>query len=399
MKEKADHSGDEYSAKHGLRYRVHEVLESGFGHDPVSRLVNGVLVFLIIANVAAFSAETVPSLGSLYQPYFDLFDRVSVGIFTVEYALRIWSSIDLPGFSKIPGWKARLRFAMRPLLIVDLVAILPFYLSFIFPMDLRMLRVLRLFRFLKLARYSPALQSLGNVMRAEIRSLIGALMVMVSLILFSSSGIYFLERDVQPEYFGSIPSAAWWALATLTTVGYGDVVPITSLGRLFGGLVMIFGLGMFALPIGIIAAGFRQEAQRREFVVTWSMVAKVPMFHGLKPYEIAEIMRFLQSQTVLHDTVIFSKSDPAVAMYFIIVGQVNIEMDEQIYEVNNGDHFGEMALLEHRAHSATARACVNTSLLVLSKEDFEYLLRVNPSIDARMRQEAQIRLSEQDEQS
>ena len=164
-------------------------------------------------------------------------------------------------------------------------------------MDLRVLRVLRLFRLLKLVRYSPALQTLGRVLADEYRALLGALLVILVLLLFASTAMYFLERGAQPDKFGSIPAAAWWALATLTTVGYGDIVPVTPLGKLLGGVVMLLGVGMIALPVAIIATGFSQESSRHQFVVTWSMVARVPLFATMDESEIAEITKLLYTRT------------------------------------------------------------------------------------------------------
>ncbi|MGI9386026.1 MAG: cyclic nucleotide-gated ion channel, partial [Methyloligellaceae bacterium] len=240
----------------------------------------------------------------------------------------------------------------------------------------------------------PALQTLWQVVQSEARALLGALLVMISLILFAATGIYFIERHVQPEHFGSIPAAAWWALATLTTVGYGDVVPVTTFGRFFGGLIMIFGLGMFALPIAIIATGFSQQTGRRAFVVTWSMVAQVPMFRGLEPGEIAEITTLLQSQSLAPETVIYRIGEPAEAMYFILSGDVRIDRKDKTFVLGQGEFFGELALLEKREHGADAITASRTSLLALSLEDLEFLLRHNPHINQRLREEAQLRLSE-----
>ena len=377
-----------------LRRAVNDVLESGIGHDVTSRLVNSALIILIFLNVVAFAAQTVPELDARYGGILDLFNLVSVVIFTIEYGLRLWSCVEIPGLDGRTLARARTQFALRPLLVIDLLAILPFYLGFLFSMDLRVLRVLRLFRFFKLARYSPALQTLWRVVRSESRALLGALLVMVSLILFAATGIYYIERAAQPEVFGSIPAAAWWALSTLTTVGYGDVVPVTVFGRLFGGLIMIFGLGMFALPIAIIATGFAQETGRHAFVVTWSMVAQVPMFRGLDPSEIAEITTLLHSQSLTPDTIIYRTGEVAEAMYFIVSGEVRIERGEDIFVLGKGSFFGELALLEKRAHGADATTSCRTSLLALGLEDFDFLLRRNPRINQRLREEAQLRLSE-----
>jgi voltage-gated potassium channel len=238
-------------------------------------------------------------------------------VFSIEYLLRIWSAVDIPMLSRLPHWRARLRFATRPIMIIDLLAVLPWYLQPFFALDLRSLRVFRLFRLLKLVRYSPALQTLSRVMADEYRALLGALLVILILLLFASTAIYFVERDVQPDKFGSVPAAAWWALATLTTVGYGDVAPITPLGKLIGSVVMLLGVGVIALPVAIIASGFSQEANRHQFVVTWSMVARIPLFAPMDPSEIAEITKMLYTRTFLAGVPIVCIGDPGDAMFLI----------------------------------------------------------------------------------
>lgn len=230
------------------RLKVHDILEVGGDAHPAGRIVNGFLVALIIANGIAFTAETVDSVYARWGPQLDAFNTFSVMVFTVEYVLRLWSSVEIPLLHHLPHWRARLKFAMRPMMIIDLLAILPWYIHAVVPIDLRVLRMLRLFRLLKLVRYSPALQTLKRVVAHEWRALLGALLLMMMLLLFAATMIYFLERDAQPQNFGSIPASAWWALETLTTVGYGDVTPITALGKVFGGIVMLFGLCMFCSP-------------------------------------------------------------------------------------------------------------------------------------------------------
>lgn len=187
------------------RKRVHDILEHVSSDDPVSVIVNSGLVALILLNVTAFAAETVPAIGERYADSFRVFNIFSVAVFSIEYVARLWSCLEIHLFQKVKPMRARIRFALRPLLLVDLMAILPFYLSFLLAIDLRILRVLRLFRFLKLARYSPALYSLARVITNEWRALTGALLVMMALLLFASTGIYFIERNVQPDEFGSIP--------------------------------------------------------------------------------------------------------------------------------------------------------------------------------------------------
>jgi len=377
-----------------LRRRFYEILEERHSDDLLSVLFDVFIIILIFANVIAFVAETVDHINARFGAAFELFNIISVIIFTIEYMARLWVSVEAVPLRHLKPLQARLHFAARPLLIIDLLAVLPFYLSSFFGLDLRILRVLRLLRFLKLARYSPALDTLGRVVVNESRALVGALMVMLSLLLFNSSVIYFLERDIQPEQFGSIPAAAWWAISTLTTVGYGDVVPMTNAGKLFGGVMMILGLGMFALPIGILATGFAQEINRREFVVTWSTVASVPIFSGLNAASIAEIMSLLRSQTFPAGTVIMNKGEPADEMYFIVSGTVEISATGGFFELKAGDYFGEMALLERRTRSADAIARTKCDLLILEANTFENLMRRNPILNEKMREAAQARLNE-----
>jgi len=382
--------GPERSAS--ARQRIHDILESGSEHDPVVRLASTLLVALITLNVAAFAAETVPELQRKYGTAFDLFNWFSVAIFTVEYALRLWSCVEVPLLRSLPPWRARAKFAARPLMVIDLFAILPFYLSFLIGIDLRVLRVLRLFRFLKLARYSPALVALARVIANERRALIGALLVMLALLLFASSGMYFIERHAQPEEFGSIPSSAWWALATLTTIGYGDVVPVTAIGRVFGGLIMVFGLGMFALPIGIIATGFSQEANRREFVITWGMVARVPIFAQLEAAVVAKVGAMLYSRSYHAGEPIMRVGDDADAMFFIASGEVAVETDAGQIRLGEGDFFGEMALLYRRRRGHNVTAVTKCRVLVLDKSDFERLCHREPDLLSHVRGVAEQRV-------
>jgi len=380
--------------RNAVRRRVYEILEARHSDDLISVLFDAFIIVLIITNVAAFIAETVDHLNARFNAAFELFNIISVIIFTIEYLARLWVAVEAVPLRHLKPAQARLHFATRLLSIIDLLAVLPFYLSSFFGLDLRILRILRLLRFLKLARYSPALDTLGRVIVAESRALAGALIVMLSLLLLASSVIYFLEREVQPEHFGSIPLAAWWAVSTLTTVGYGDVVPLTNIGKLFGGVMMIFGLGMFALPIGIVATGFSQEIHRREFVVTWSTVASVPIFSGLNAATIAEIMTLLRSQTFAPGAMIMNKGDQADEMFFIVAGTVEISVSDGYFELRAGEYFGEMALLERRTRNADAVAQSKCNLLILEASAFESLMRRNPILSDEMNEMANARLAE-----
>lgn len=386
----SDVTNREPEKRQSLRLWLHDVLEAGHSGNRISLCVDSFLFALIVLNVIAFALGTVERVHARYGDWLELLNLISVAIFTVEYIARLWVCVEFLPLRHLPGWKARLKFAFRPLMIVDFLAIAPFYLSVLLQMDLRVLRVFRLVRFLKLARYSPALQTLGKVVVNERHALGGAAIVMCALLLFASTVMYFVERHVQPEAFGSVPAAAWWAVATLTTVGYGDVTPATDLGKLFGGLMMIFGLGMFAIPIGIMATGFAQEINRREFVVTWSMVAKVPVFERLKAGTIANVMGVLRSQTLPANGIIIRESEHVDAMYFVTAGQVDVltrEGDHHVLE--QGQSFGEAALFgEEFSHVVSATAVTRCDLLVLERHDFEHLRHRDPELEAELRRSA-----------
>ncbi|MEQ9520078.1 MAG: cyclic nucleotide-gated ion channel [Parvibaculum sp.] len=374
-----------------LRQRLYLILEAGKTGDKASSLFDGFMVVLILANVLAFAIETEPEIAARYGHAFQLFNLVSIAIFTLEYLIRLWVCVDHPPLGGYKPWTVRLKWAVTPSMLIDLVVILPFYLSVLFVVDLRVLRVVRLLRFLKLARFSPALHSIGRVLAIEKRAILGAVIVMFGLLVFSSTGIYWIEGEVQPEVFGSVPRAMWWALATLTTVGYGDVVPVTALGRLFGGLVMVFGLGMFALPIAIVSSGFAQEIHRRDFVVSWGMVARVPLFQGVKPAVLADLVELLEAQVVEAKTVLAYKGDMADAMYFIVVGRVQLDFGGRLIELSEGDFFGEMALLEDRRRSGTIVSLTRVHLLKLGATQFRQILAHHPEAEARIAEAARQR--------
>jgi voltage-gated potassium channel len=378
----------------GWRREVHDVLEIGGDAHPIGRVVNAFIIVLIFLNAIAFAAETVPELAQRYGVAFGAFNTFSVAVFTVEYALRLWSAVDIPMLSRLPHWRARLKFALRPIMLIDLFAFLPWYLHWFVPMDLRFLRVLRLFRLLKLVRYSPALQTLGRVIAEEYRALLGALLVMLVLLLFSSTAIYFLERDAQPDHFGSIPAAAWWAISTLTTVGYGDVVPMTPLGKIVGGVVMLLGVGMFALPIAIIATGFSQESNRHQFVVTWSMVSRVPVFATMDASEVAEISKLLFTRTYVSGVPIVRAGHAGDAMFLVASGEVVVELGQGKQVVlKEGDFFGEMALLEGRRHKHDVLAKTRCRVYVLDRGALARISRRSPEITQQIRAVAAARAS------
>ncbi len=245
-----------------IRKEVARIL-SVDGNHRFSRVVDFFLIALISLNVIAIIMESMPELHAVYKRQFFMFESISVLIFSVEYLLRIWSSVELVGYQNDGPVKARLRYMVTPLAIIDLIAIIPFFFMFFFVVDLRFLRVIRLLRIFKLTRYSGAMNLVLSVFKEEANAFFAAFSVLLMLLILASSGIYVIEHKIQPDVFGSIPAAMWWAMATLTTVGYGDVVPVTSLGKIFGGFITVIGVGMVALPAGILASGFADQIHRR----------------------------------------------------------------------------------------------------------------------------------------
>ncbi|MFN3868372.1 MAG: ion transporter, partial [Hyphomicrobiaceae bacterium] len=305
-----------------LRRRVYEIIEVGRGEDKSSQIFDVFIIALILLNIAAFIAETVPSLGERYAREFYAFEVFSVAIFTVEYLARLWVAPEVPFLARMSPTKARFEMARRPAAIIDLLAILPFYLGALVSVDLRVLRILRLLRFFKLSRYSPALHTLVRVIGKERRALLGALLLLVAAVLFAATGIYYIEGEAQPDKFGSVPDAAWWAVATLTTVGYGDVAPVTALGKLFGSVVMVTGLCILALPVAIISTGFAQEVGQRDFVVNWSLMSRIPVLADLDSRDVAAIMPMLHARNLPPNMQIVDEGSPAEAIYFLASGKV-----------------------------------------------------------------------------
>lgn len=245
------------------RRRVHEILELSRQGDHASRWFDIFIIGLISLNILAIVLESVKSLNQDYRALFYGFEVFSVALFSVEYLLRLWSCVEANSGQHHATFLGRLRFAVTPMALVDLLAVLPFYLAMFFSLDLRFLRALRLLRVFKLTRYSPAMNMLLTVLREEARSIGAACFILMIILILASSGIYLFEHRAQPDTFGSIPAAVWWAVATLTTVGYGDVTPITIGGKAFGIFIMIIGVGMVALPAGILASAFSEQSRKR----------------------------------------------------------------------------------------------------------------------------------------
>jgi len=229
----------------------------------LSRILTIFITVLISLNIAAVVVGTLPWVELRFGGFLKGFEVFSVVVFTVEYLLRVATCTADPRYRG--AFIGRLRFAMTGMALVDLVAILPFFLPMLVRLDLRFVRALRLFRlfrFFKMARYSESLQTLANVFRAKREELLITGFVVLILLVFSASAMFYIEHEKQPEVFSSIPAAMWWAIVTLTSVGYGDAYPVTTAGKFVAGFICVMGIGMVALPAGILASGFNEELGR-----------------------------------------------------------------------------------------------------------------------------------------
>lgn len=275
------------------RSHLYQMLEGKKGGKG-AKLLNRFLMLLVLLNVVAVVVESEHRIYQMYQPYFDGFEVFSVLLFTLEYVVRAWVCVESDDAAFQSPVLGRWRYLRSPLAIVDLLAILPFYLSaFLGVSDWRVLRSLRLLRMLKLSRYSHSLSLLLAVLRQEAETLVSALLILCTLILLSATGMYLAEGHVQPEKFGSIPRALWWSTVTVATVGYGDVVPVTQMGKTFSSVIIVVGVAVAALPAAILASGMINELKRRRenfrLELVRSMENGVLDFGGLRYLEKARI--------------------------------------------------------------------------------------------------------------
>lgn len=245
-----------------MRHTAFRLLDTAVRQDRASRVVDIALVVLILASALAVVLESIPAIESRWSAELYWFEVFTISVFSVEYVLRVWCSVEQSEAATKRPIASRLRFMVSFHAIVDLLAILPFYLltfGVLGNFDMRFLRAVRLVRVLKLTRYFAALNLLIIAVKENSRALGAAFLILVTIMLFAAAGMYYFERQSQPHDFGSIPAAMWWAFATLTTVGYGDVTPITVGGKVFGALITVIGIGMVALPTSILASGYSQQ--------------------------------------------------------------------------------------------------------------------------------------------
>ncbi len=374
------------------RQRAFEILEHGRRRDFASRITDAVLIVLILANVGATLTYTLPGIEGSFREDLQLFDRICVLVFAIEYLLRMWAAPEHPLLQKFSKSRARLRFAATPMMVIDALAFGPLVLELLFPGGSAVI-LSRLIRFLKLGRYSPALATIGRVLAAERRALLACVIIISGVMMAAAAAMHVAEGKLQPDKLGDMSKAMWWSAAMLAKIGGGEITPITALGRAIAAITVMLGIFCFALPVAIIGRGFYEEIRRRDFVVTFALVAHVPLFARLDAAAISDLVGILMSRTVPTRTVIIRKGEPGDAMYFIASGMVEVEASGGKVQLKEGDFFGEMALLTRERRTATVTALRSTDLLVLHCDDFHRFMDRNPEIGRQVHAVAQGRVT------
>ncbi len=347
-----------------------------------ARATMALIVAAIVAAAAAAMMLTVRDLDPTIVRFLSPVEFAAFIAFTAEYAARLWSAPDaMP--NRRPG-AARLAYALSPLGAIDVLVIASYWADLAIGLGPDVRAATGLLPLLKLARYMPGLGLVARVFRNEAAALGAAFGTLTVLIVLTGGVMYLLEHKAQPEAFASIPKSLWWAVVTMATVGYGDVVPATLFGRLFGSVVILVGIAMVAVPAGIMATGFMEELRKQQFIVTWQAVASLPLFASLDAGRIASIARLLRPQVVPANSVIVRRGEAADAMYFILDGDVEVEVRPEPVRLGKGQYFGEIALIRETRRTATVTALNPCHLLSLHVHDFRELLEENPDLRAEI---------------
>ena len=367
-----------------LRQKTFDVLTDNNRYNKGYSIFRVIIISLILFDLFALCLNSIEYLSDNLYATFKTIELSAKGVFLIEFLLRLWSCVENRNEKYRHPLYGRIVFMGSFLSIVDFFAIVPWIL---FPMSPNLALLLELVVILKIIRYSPALITLGQVLYSERKPVFAALFTMFIVLIFSSGVMWVLEKDLQPDSFSSIPAAMWWSISTLTTVGYGDIVPITPLGKMFGGLITIMGIAMFTLPAGLLAAGFAREIKRKDFMLNFSMVSKVPFFKGLEPKRLAEITSVLQQKIIPPRFVIVQKGEISNALYFIAKGEIEMDLSHGVVSLGEGEFFGEVSSLGGGGiRTASVTSVTESTLLVLKNDDLKKLMEGWPEIRDKLRQ-------------
>lgn len=374
------------------RQRVYAYLDPE-SYGRAARRIRGVAVTAILAGLAAVSVGTVDGLPAAVRDAAAAVTAIVSLLFLVEYAVRLWIAPEIADISPSSATAARLRWAVSAHGLIDLFAIIPVVvvLSGGARLGADSAAVFVLLWVLKLATHAPGVGLIARVAFNERRSIAAVLVLFVIVLMAAATLAHFAEEAAQPQAFGSIPAAMWWAMVTLTTAGYGDVVPQTFGGRLVAGAVMVSGIAVLALLAGILATGFAEEMKRREFVRIWELVARVPFFADIGAIAISDIVARLRSRNYPPGALIVRRGAPGDSMYFIVSGEVEVRIGVRPVMLRDGAFFGEMALLDRRPRTADVVTVTPCTLLVLNVADFYQIAGQQPALVAAIEAEAKRR--------
>ena len=386
-----------------MRTQLYQILYSDsrpFAHH----LVKILILLSVAAVVAVAMIGTLPRFDLVPDAVMNTVRLAAMVVLTIELVARFWVAPEgtahafdtaIPDAArKDDASGSRLVYLRSSLGLVDVLVVLPAWVNLLYPISLHWFELAAALSLFKLARYVPALSLVTAVVARQGRSIYAALVVLGILLVCSATVIYMVEYEAQPAYFASIPHSLWWAISTMATVGSGDMAPITAIGRLVGGIAMVFGIAMFAVPAGILASGFAEELRKRDFVVNWQSVARVPLFARLDANAIASVAQLLKPRSVSANQVIVRRGDVGDSMFFIMEGEVEVDITPNPVRLKQGAFFGEIALVENVPRTATILSLTNCRLLVLETVDFERLTTQIPDLKDQIKRISDKRLSE-----
>jgi voltage-gated potassium channel len=340
---------------------------------------------VVAAGLAMLLVLTVDPAYEATHHWVDSVLWACLAFFALEWLARLWHGAQAG---------RGLAYAISARGLVDAAAAICVPLAIAFGVDPKSAWLFSALWLLKIMPGIPGLRQLRRVIVLESGPLLSVLVIFLLVLFLASTAVYVLERGGQPVAFGSLPATLWWAVATLTTTGYGDVVPVTPPGRLIAGLVMICGLGVFGLWTGILATGFAAETRRDNFLKTWEAVTKVPFFASLGAAAIADVTHMLRTMDLPARTMIIRKGQAGDCMYFLASGEVEVDLPGKKIRLGEGAFFGEMALLGNNLRSANITTTRISRLLVLDLVDFRVLMARHPDLAQTIDAEARRRAAE-----
>lgn len=384
------------AAEKTLRAQVFDLLRP---NDPTPGARRWRTLHLAVLAVGLL-AVILLSIDELLSPHRSILRGAIWGVtafFLIEYAARLWVAPEMPHLADFSPFMARLRWATSIHGLVGLLAVMPAVMLAggysITGADAA--SVFCILWILKLGLHAPAFGTLARVISNERAPIASVLIVFAILLMSAATGAHIVERDGQPQQFGTLPNAMWWSVVTLTTTGYGDVVPLTPIGRIIGSLLMISGIAVLALMTGVLATGFAQEERRREYLRVWDQVTRVPIFASLGVVTLSEIVGKLRTRYYPARVMVLRRGDPGDSMFFITSGEVEVRLPTGgTVRLGEGAFFGEMSLLNRQPRTASIATVKPTTLLVLYASDFYEIASHIPALAEALENEARRRRDE-----